>query len=98
MIAALLNRLIEALTPPPPPDDMIYCPHCGGTGFDRLWTPCVYCGTTGYVPKHHHDMTVFFKTKEECDSHLKPFEESFYKAGKGWHVAHLEREKFSWEE
>jgi len=43
--------LIDALTLPIPTDGMQYCPHCGGTGYDRLWTPCPYCRTTGYVKK-----------------------------------------------
>ena len=55
MISAALNhaldKLVEIFTPPAPPDDMEYCQCCGGTGFDRLWTPCPYCGSTGYVPK-----------------------------------------------
>lgn len=32
-------------------DDADYCPHCGGTGFDKWWTPCQRCKTTGYIPK-----------------------------------------------
>lgn len=51
MIDAFLDWLINALTPPSPPDDMMYCPHCGGTGYGALWTPCPWCGMTGYVPK-----------------------------------------------
>jgi hypothetical protein len=47
----ILDKFFEIFIPPPPQDDMIYCPHCGGTGFDKLWMPCPYCGTTGYVPK-----------------------------------------------
>ena len=57
MIDAFIDWLISALIPPAPPDDMIYCPECGGTGFDKYWIPCQHCGTTGYVLKikeNHH--------------------------------------------
>lgn len=52
MIDVFINWLVSALTPPPAPEDMMYCPHCGGTGYDKLWTPCQYCGTTGYISKY----------------------------------------------
>lgn len=54
MIAALLDKLIGALTPPPLPDNIEYCPVCGGTMFGRYWEICPHCHGSGYVPKRQH--------------------------------------------
>lgn len=55
MIRRLLDAILQGidwLLFPPPPDDMIYCPDCGGTGYNKLWLPCEHCNAIGYVPRY----------------------------------------------